>query len=369
MRRLWSFALGLALSASAQAQTQPGILHLEPTSGAALGRISGAPNSTPLLIQNGPENLLRPTDLRYDGRHRYVHYKDVGTLPELGPGQTYRDYYLWDEATGLDIKLTDFRGPLYVYRRMLWSNDRADTFLSFGMVDPVAGRYYVVRTRVDTITPAWGPAIVALGAAFEPFDEADLLPGGRLEVVLSDTESNPATSFTWTASNDVVAYLKSHTVNGRSGVTVRLHQVGDTPLEADPIVFDELVTGRRPLSNIECSPTSGQVLVFVRSRFEDRKGTVTIGNPAGYMSFDLNNPAASPVWFMQEPTGKSGYRPSSLNFHPDGNLVALEASRISNSRVVGRGLYWTPSTPGGSLTRIYEWTDTNLYFAPHRWTR
>jgi hypothetical protein len=368
MRRLWLLALALAVSASAQAQTQPGILHLEPSSGAALGRISGAPNSTPLLIPNGPANILRPTDLRYDGRHRYVHYVDVGTLPVLG--HTYRDLYLWDEVTGLDIKLTNFRGPLYVYRRMLWSNDRADTFLSFGMVDPIAGRYYVVRSRVDETTPAWGPAIVAAGASFEPFNEDDLLPGGRLEVVLSDTDGNPATSFTWTASDDVVAYLKWHTVNGRTGNTVRLHQVGDTPIAADPIVFDELVTGRRPLSNIECSPTSGQVLVFVRSRVEDRKGNATTGNPAGYMSFDLNNPAANPVWYIQEPTGKSGYRPSDgMHFHPDGTYVGFEASRISNSRVVGRGLYWMPSVPGGSPIRIYESTDTTSYLTPHRWTR
>src|SRR4051812_20722023 len=81
MRRL-IFALALAFSASAQAQTGPGVIHYTPNT-SSLYRIAAAPGSFPVLVPNTPAgNVYQTTDLVYgepgQERHRYFYDVDLG---------------------------------------------------------------------------------------------------------------------------------------------------------------------------------------------------------------------------------------------------------------------------------------------------
>src|SRR4051794_28142585 len=98
---LLTLALGLAGSA-ALAQEAPddgsGRIHITPSSGLARLRASdGARYNVP----NAPSATPRPTDLKYDGRYRYITYSTTETLPS---GVSVGYFSLWDEGTGTKVK-------------------------------------------------------------------------------------------------------------------------------------------------------------------------------------------------------------------------------------------------------------------------
>lgn len=357
-----ALVVGLTLSATSQAQTDPfGTIHY--TQSPSLYRISGASNSVPSLVAGAPDPAIRPTDLKYDGRHRYFTLTKDGTMPVTG--QTKGDFYLWDEATGGSIKLTAFAGPnLYTptgISRTRWSNDRQDTFFSFYVEEPATGVIRLVRTRVTAATPNWGQNIVAAGAGFVPFDETDLLPGGRLEVVAS--WNNSYKQYTWSPAGDVLYYLDLYTANGVGRDRIRAHPVGDTPMDQDPVLFDEVATGIR-VSEVDVSPTTGMLAFYGETVKVARNGSVTTVDPTGYIMLSPLTGAWS--WSFKSTTAKAGFRAGTEPlFAPDGTGLCFWGSRLSSGKVVASGLYKL-ALSDGSVATIREATSGSTL---RRWTR
>jgi hypothetical protein len=369
-----ALVVGLTLSATSQAQTDPfGTIHY--TQSPSLYRISGAPNSVPSLVPGAPDPAIRPTDLKYDGRHRYFTLTKDGTMP--GRGHIKGDFYLWDEATGGSIKLTSFAGPTYYTPTGLsatrWSNDRQDTFLSFLIEDPAAGITRLLRTRVTAATPNWGQIIVTSGSGFVPFDETDLLPAGRLEVVGS-WPYGIGNLFESSPSGDVFYYLNNYTVNGINRSRLRVHSAGDTPTSQDTVIFDEATTGVE-IGPFTVSPVTGQIICNGLTVKVSRNGSKSYVEPSGVITVDPATKAWS--WLLTNATatkrggvtGLTGVATGGiLSIAPDGSGFCFPADRYSNGTWVAKGLY-KMGFSDGTVSTIREVSTSDPTFGVRRWTR
>jgi hypothetical protein len=366
--------VGLTLSATSRAQTDPfGAIHY--TQSPSLYRISGAPNSVPSLVAGAPDPVSRPTDLKYDGRHRYFTCTKDGTMPVTG--HTKGDFYLWDEATGGSIRLTSFAGPTYYTPSALgatrWSNDRQDTFLSFRIEDPATGITRLVRTRVTAATPNWGQIIVTSGSGFVPFDETDLLPGGRLEVVGS-WPYGTGEFFQSSPSGDNFYYMHSYTMNGINRSRLRVHAAGDTPTSQDTVIFDEATTGVEN-GPFAVSPVTGQIICNGLTVKVSRNGSKSYVEPSGVIMVDPATKAWS--WLLTNATATKNGRVTGLagvatagllTCAPDGSGFCFAADRFSNGTWVAKGLY-KMGFSDGTVSTIREASTSDLTFGVRHWTR
>lgn len=362
MHRLSLLALSLALWASvAQAQTGPGVIHYK--SGTTLYAISGAPNSVPTLeAANLPaDGVYATTDLKYgppgSERHFYFTDIDLGSFPD---GTKYGDHYAWDEATRATVQVTRFRSSRYLTSTTVnsprWSNDRQDSFFSFAVNDVTAGQVYLVRARVT------GAQIAASTpeAPFEPLTEADLdptNPAARLEVVAS----LPRYMSHYWHQQGTGLYVVDDRISG--GYKLRFHPVGTTPIDADPVVFDESVTKIR-ISVADVSPATGQLVLQVQTKVKSG-----YADPSGLIVLNPNNPAPNNWnWLVTETTSRTGLESIGSPFiSPDGLVVAFTATRTSNGKVVAIGLYRIDLT-GGAVSTIREEAANSSGFSRIRWT-
>lgn len=337
-------ALCLGSAGSVQAQ-DPGVIHY--TQDPALYRIPGNGGAV-FQVPWAPANVAATTDLSYYGRHRYFHVVNVGQLP--GNNLAYGDFYLWDEGTGVSIKLTEFRGPVYTptyFSRTRWSNDRLDTFFSFYTWDTTTGLRHLVRARISASD------IVAAGTTFVPLTQADL--GGRLEIVATWPD---IMDYIWHPGGGSLYYIDARTA---SQFKLRIHAVGDTPMDADPVLFDEAVTGHRPdLGDV--APDGSRLVLHVAT--QSKFGWT---GPSGLITLDANTGAWN--WLLTDTTGKTGLRKCGGQiFAPDSSGFAFGAERLSNGKVAAEGLY-KMSLLDGTITTLREEGSTSPGFGLRRWTR
>jgi hypothetical protein len=361
------------IPATSWAQDPFGTIHY--TDGASLFRISGG-GGQPSQVTGAPTPAPRPTDLKYGGTYRYFTYATVGTTP-TNPAREYGDFFLCNEADGSRIRVTNFRGVngLYTptgFSQTRWSNDRNDAFVGFIVYNPALDETYFVRSRVSDAVPNWGQKIIAVdGQNFVPFDESDLdplNPNARLEVAAAFPGAQM--SFAWAPDGDSFVYW--HSLGGDYNLTqLKLHVIG-TPTAQDVVLFDEAVTGLCCYEGlVDVSPNGTHILFQAVTRKFAKKGkkvTVTITNPRGIVSLELATGDWS--WALLDTTGKSGLAGQGRAIYAaDGSAFAFTADRLSNGKIVGRGVYKASLLGDGGVVLLREQSPSSWNPTLRRWTR
>jgi hypothetical protein len=296
------------------------------------------------LVATTPE-IQRPTSRAdYPGGRLFFWNQPVGTVPATT--QQYGNIMVWNQA-GNTKPVTAFTGPLYTttwYTRNKWSNDGQDTFFSFYVYDSATARYHVYRANVTAAEVA-DPSFQALA------------PGdARLEEVTN--WSGLSDDYTWDRFGTRLYYLDMRDLDRRK-VRVKVVGVGLTE-DDDAVLFDQRVTGLRPILTVSASPTRAQLVFPADNPTTGAKGLISLDTTTGAWKSLITEPAIN-VFGLS--------RIVSPMFSPDGTGIAFGDQRyVKKGNTYVPGVYKMSADGGPTFLLTEAPSGGSFWRAPLGWT-